>query len=170
MIKPMLTILVLLAAGGTYGYISAVQNTNPNPVVSAAEGTPPALLRAGRAWWPSPRWLPAHLVCTVPRWEIHPNNPRNLKGIPERIEVVGYGLENRMDPDGNARWQGWGYSSQIKRQNYRYASTAVGAGFGLVLALFVIFAAGWVQRRPPRQEPAEKPGEEKPRAPYRTWP
>jgi hypothetical protein len=124
---------------------------------------PAEVLKAGRAWRPSPVWLPAYILCTLPHRNLVPKNPFNSPHIPEKIEVIGYGLENREDVDYNRkqqavqdalppdqrqavakRWQGWGFSASSKRTDYRLGSAAVGAALGLLYAVIISAGFGWI--------------------------
>jgi hypothetical protein len=171
MSKPLLVIIALLVAGGVYGYISAVKNENPYPAV-AQPGMPPEDIKKvqlGKTWQPSPAWLPAYLVATVPHWTKKMPNPRGLPGIPEAYEIVGYGLENRreaVDKDGpKPKWTGY---QMRHRLNYRLTSMTVGAAAGLIIAIIIAASAGWITlRKPPKEEEAEPKATPKPLS---TWP
>lgn len=170
MSKPLLVIIALLVAGGAYGHFSAARNKNPYPV-AAHEGMSPEDIKEialGKVWQPSPAWLPAYLVATVPHWTKKMPNPRGLPGIPEAYEVIGFGLENRrkaVDKDGpKPKWTGY---QMRHRLNYRLTSMTVGAAMGLTVAIVIAACAGWITLRKPPKEKAE------PKAPpkqYNTWP
>jgi len=141
--KPVLLIVVLTIAGGVFGYYSGRNNLNPyrndptDPSITGAER------KNHKAWRPSPAWLPAYLVAVVPHRTAHPRNPLNLPGIPESVDLVGYGMENR---DG----LGYAFPSAMGRTKYNLASAGVGAGLGLIVAVAVCLAAGWVTVRKER--------------------
>lgn len=139
-------ILGLIILGGFYGHVSAEKNINPAPV-AVSDGMPAeqiAQVAEGRKWQPSPVWLPAYLVCTVPHRTLKPKTPSGAEMEP--IHITGFGLEKR---EGG----GYGFSSSQKRSNYRLACIAVGAALGLVVAVIVVFATGLVRIRKPPKEP-----------------
>jgi len=137
---PVLLILALVIAGGVFGYYSGRNNVNPysndatDPKVTGAER------KNHKTWRPSPAWLPAYLVAVVPHRTAHPRNPLNLPDIPESVDLVGYGMENR---DG----LGYTFPSAMGRTRYNLASAGVGAAMGMIVAVAVCVAAGWVTLR-----------------------
>ncbi|MBN2582656.1 MAG: hypothetical protein JXL80_06275 [Planctomycetes bacterium] len=142
--------LLIVVLGGAYGYISAVKNDNPYPIMADEQMSADqrALIAKGKAWRPSPVWLPAYLMATVPDKMVTPKPlPAALGGAANRepLHVVGYGLKSVNDG---------GYDcSAIERSKYRGASTAVGLFMGLAVAIVVGFAAGWVSlRRKPDEQ------------------
>jgi len=52
----------LALLGAAYGWVSALQNTNPY----YEPGAPPAPYGDKWGWQPSPVWLPSYLLCVVP--------------------------------------------------------------------------------------------------------
>lgn len=135
---PLLIIILLLAAGAFYGYLSAANNTNPDPIERMeGERIPQARIDAGKAWQPSPVWLPSYLVATV--WK----DSRTIKHGPlagRQINSVGYGMTN---VDG----RGYAISNAMQRGKYQTASIAVGAVMGLLLAIILMLATGMVTLR-----------------------
>lgn len=105
----------LLLVGLVYGYISALHNQNPYyPVPKTAAPEKLWLELQSRAWdWrPSPLWLPSYLLCKVP-----PGEP-------------GIGIF----------WSRSGYlfRSYTGLYLYRFSSTVLGGGFGLIVAIIII--------------------------------
>lgn len=168
MSKPMLVVLALIVAGGAYGYASGVYNVNPNPMPGMSDvAAPPEQLKAVREWSPSPLWLPAYLVATVPHRTISPRQRENGPAVTFKdIDVIGYGLENRCEAGAKQRY-GWAFSSAMGKTHYQLASMSVGAGIGLVIAIIISLSLGWVTLRRAKPEPEEEP---KPKKVYTTWP
>ena len=136
--NPFALLLVgLMVVGGAYGYVSALRNANPHRIQSADPTVTAEELRAGKAWRPSPLWLPSHLVCTVPKRTASATFP---SGDSIEAHIVGYGLENRDN-------RGYAFSSTMKRSRYRIMSTAVGVGFGVIVAAVIGLATGMVTVR-----------------------
>lgn len=170
MSKPLLVIIALLVAGGTYGYFSAVKNKNPYPA-AVHEGMSPEDIKKvslGKAWQPTPIWLPAYLVAKVPHWTLTPPNPTGASAIPDAYDVIGYGLENRREAvkEGLKPKKWIGYQMR-NRLDYRLTSMTVGAAMGLVIAIIIAASAGWITLR---KEPEEDAEPETPRKPFSTWP
>jgi len=143
--RPVLLLVGLTLLGGAWGYISAKQNVNPYPAVPAEDPNQAALAPKRQAWRPSPVWLPSYLVCVVPRRTIRRTN---LPSGPMEFHVVGYGLESVND-------KGYGFTSSADRTKYLTASMGVGGGFGLVAAVVICLAAGWVTVRKKRPDDDE---------------
>ncbi len=138
---PTLIILVLVLAGGAYGYFSAKVNANPYPT-TFEEGMPKedaARIADGKAWRPSPLWLPSYLVAQWPSTrEYKPGHPK--AGQTEKI--TGYGLTRVNDG---------GYSmGPLQRHRYEAASAAVGAAMGLIIGVIITLATGMVSIRKER--------------------
>lgn len=166
MSKSMLVVLALVALGGVYGYFSGVYNVNPNPLPAADDPNARAARQVFGEWSPSPVWLPAYLVATVPHRVVTPAAPKNGPAVVGKdLDIIGYGLENRADVGKDH--QGWAFPSSMRKMHYRLASMVVGAGMGLVVAIILSVCLGWITLRKPKKDPAEEP---KPKKPYTTWP
>jgi len=143
-----LVFFLIVAAGGAYGYVSALQNRNPNPIASE-KGMPAseaAKIPLGKAWRPSPAWLPSYLVCTVWKRTIPARAVKGFEGrSTKETTVVGIGLKNT-----NSR--GYRFANAMAKSEYSTTSAAVGAVMGLVAAVMVSLAAGWVTLRKPSKE------------------
>lgn len=122
----------LVVVGLLYGYISALHNQNPYYPVPKTDAPEKFWLEldirkspqyTSRAWdWrPSPLWLPSYLLCKVP-----PGEP-------------GIGIF----------WSRSGYlfRSYNGLYLYRFTSTVLGGGFGLLIAIFIIIIKKVKQRK-----------------------
>ncbi len=139
MTRPVAMLILLSLLGAGYGYVSARENANPYPV-SRRTGMPAeriAQIPKGRAWRPSPLWLPAYLVCVVPRYTVENKYAAMYEGIPETTDVVGYGHQSF---DG----QGYRFTSNVRRDQYTVASMMTGAGLGLLAGGLIGLACGWI--------------------------
>ncbi|NIA22057.1 MAG: hypothetical protein GWP05_08885 [Anaerolineaceae bacterium] len=149
-----LVFFLIVAAGGAYGYVSALQNRNPYPI-AGEEGMPAsevAKVPLGKAWQPSPAWLPSYLVCTVWKRAIAPRTVKGLEGAgTKESTVVGIGLKNRSD-------RGYKFANSMAKTEYSMTSSAVGAVMGLIVAVMASLAAGWVTPRKPPKPPEKEAG------------
>jgi len=150
-----LVFFLIVAAGGAYGYVSAIENRNPYPI-AAEEGMPAsetAKIPLGKAWRPSPAWLPSYLVCTAWKKTIPPRTAKIPKGMKsgsfKETTVVGIGLKN-------ANGRGYTFANSMAKSKYNMTSFAVGGIIGLIVAVIVSVAAGWVTLR---KSPKEQSGQ-----------
>ena len=144
----MLVFCLIVIVGGAYGYVSALQNVNPYPI-AREEGMPAseaAKVPLGKAWRPSPAWLPSYLVSTAWKKTVTAKAPKGMESSNIReTTVVGIGLKNAND-------RGYAFTNAMARSTYNMWSTAAGATMGLLLAVVVSVAAGWVTLRKHRPE------------------
>ena len=134
--------------GGVYGYVSALQNRNPYRIAREREMSPSeaAKIPLGKAWRPSPAWLPSYLICTVPKKTVTAKVPKGMESSNIReTTVVGIGLKN-------VNGRGYAFANSMYRSTYNIWSLAVGAIMGLLVAAVVSVAAGWVTLRKHRPE------------------
>ena len=146
-----LVFFLIVVAGGTYGYVSAIENRNPYPV-AGEEGMPAseaAKIPLGKAWRPSPAWLPSYLVCTAWKKTIPPRTVKVPKGVKSsnigETTVAGIGLKN-------VNGRGYTFANSMAKSKYNVTSIAVGSVMGLIVAVVVSVAAGWVTLRKQRPE------------------
>ena len=143
-----LVFCLIVIVGGTYGYVSALQNVNPYPIFRE-EGMPAseaAKIPQGKDWRPSLAWLPSYLICTVPKKTVTAKPPKGMESSNIReTTVVGIGLKN-------ANGRGYTFTNSMARSTYNMWSTALGATMGLLVAVVVSVAAGWVTLRKHRPE------------------
>jgi len=136
--KPLVLVVALAAAGATYGFFSAEKNRNPVRFPDAEQGqAPPEQLARVREWHPSPVWLPSWLVCEVPRWKRSRVDPVQPQAGRQELPVVGAFLENVND-------RGYAFVGKNARSRYSTASMAVGAGLGILVAVMIGLATGWI--------------------------
>ncbi len=108
--KAWLVLSPILVLGVAYGYLSATHNQNPYYPIPGANELPNEKRANAWHWEPSPFWLPSYLLCKVPK--------------------NGFAITHTKS--------GYFFRSNAHRLLYICASTFLGGGPGLILAIIII--------------------------------
>lgn len=108
--KTWLALAIVLVLGMAYGYLSAIRNQNPYYPIPGADEIPNEKRANAWHWEPSPLWLPSYLLCKVPK--------------------NGFAITYTKS--------GYHFRSNAHRLLYICASTFLGGGPGLILAIIII--------------------------------